>query len=275
MSATEIKSVQIVGDFVEQAQQIKDQLSTKLEAANISLSDDADLIIIIGGDGTYLHKIRELEFTQTPTIGINAGSLGYYQEVEVSELDDFVSKIVSRKFFIKKRDLLEVGNKSSSKFELAINEAVIKSDSPRAMKAEIKIGDGSFAHFVGDGLIVSTAQGSTGYAAAAGGALLSDDVAALQIVPSNPFDSSSFDSFRSPLVVSDDQEIEVHPHDVEYRPLLISADGINVQCSTEESILIRKSTRSLSVMHLDGFDYYSHLAKKLILKKGRDDYENN
>jgi len=229
------------------------------------VDEHPDALAVIGGDGSYLEAMRALNYPETPTFGVHAGNLGYFQEVSLNGLSEFLRLIKQDQVRTDLRNMLEVTTGITGHSQVkAINDVVVSRDSSQAMKAELTIGAGRFARFIGDGLIVATAQGSTAYAAAAGGPIIEQAAPVFSVVPSNAHDTVMYESLRAPLVVSDEQQIAIRALEHERRRVKIEIDGRQVDHEQGEIITIKKSSNQLRVLRPTTFDFIQHLATKLI-----------
>lgn len=150
----------------------------------------ADIAVVIGGDGTVLHTVRQLR-KQIPIVGINRGHVGFLTELDPDEAMDHIRKIEEGKYFIEERMRLHVlvdGEYAGD----ALNEAVIATSRPAKILHFIINIDGVPAErFRADGIIVSTPTGSTGYAMSAGGPIVDPWTDNFLIIPLAPYYLSS------------------------------------------------------------------------------------
>src|SRR5262249_2066170 len=117
-------------------------------------------------------------------------------------------------------------------------------------------------HFVGDGFIFATPQGSTSYSFSAGGPILQEDVPAYVVTPSNPHQSHQYFSLTAPAIVSGDTEAVVAVKDAVKRPFEVSVDGhiLDWPDGEEEVKVGVAQDKSLRIMRFDGHDYFAHVS---------------
>lgn len=237
-------------------------VSKKLAAARFELtSDKPELIIVVGGDGSLLHYMRELGYPATPFLGIDGGSLGFFQEVGKRGLNQLVSDLHTGNYHFQKLHLLQLGDASGQK-ALAFNEFAIERASARAAHISLTLDNHKFEKFIGDGLIISTAQGSTAYASAAGGAIIPYDIKAFQVVPSNPHQSALYKALMQPLVIGSGEALKLEILDAKSRPIRLVADGHELESS--DSFELGLSRRQVAMLRTKDFSFYARLSQKLI-----------
>jgi len=228
------------------------------------LVDECDLIVVLGGDGTYLSIARLMKKRSTPVMGINLGQLGFLTEFKKTEALKALSSLLDGSPpIIRERDLLEVTLQRSNKTlyqGLVVNDAVIsKGAIARIIGMEIWVDSHWVNHVRADGIIVSTTTGSTAYALAAGGPLVEPSVPALVIAPICPHSLT-----LRPLVISDESEIRIRLSD---RPghVLLTLDGQDVVDMKEDDVVnLRKFKKhSLQLIASPDRDFFSLLREKL------------
>ena len=129
----------------------------------------SDVIVAFGGDGTMLSAARIVGNSGIPILGINLGKLGFLAESLIDELESCIDEITKQKFNVEERTLLRITVEGEPTELSALNEVVIdKSASSRVIRLSVYVNDDYLVSFPGDGLIISTPTGSTGYALAAG-----------------------------------------------------------------------------------------------------------
>src|SRR5690625_4887272 len=190
----------------ERSEKIKD--TTKQYLTNFQLTyneEEPDLVISIGGDGTfleafhrYVHRLKETAF-----IGIHTGHLGFYADWLPDELEKLIIEIAKTPFQVVEYPLLEVVIRLESGGEenriLALNEAMIKT-AEGSVVFDVEIRGEHFETFRGDGLCISTPSGSTAYNKALGGAIIHPSLEAIQLTEMASINNRVFRTIGSPLV---------------------------------------------------------------------------
>jgi NAD+ kinase len=226
--------------------------------------DKADLIIVLGGDGTYLSIARLMRTRSVPVMGINMGHLGFLTEIKQDEAFDVISDILDGKSpVISKRALLEikVHRRGNLIFQgPVVNDAVIsKGNLARIIGMQIAINSEMINNVRADGIIVSTPTGSTAYSLAAGGPILEPNVPAMILTPICPHSLT-----QRPLVIPDSFEVQIY---LSHRPghVLLTVDGQEVLEMREEDVVTvrRFKKHSLKLISSPTRDYFSLLREKL------------
>ena len=253
--ATELK--RLLRKFPAQSARVK--IIAKPEIVNV-----ADLIVVFGGDGTFLSIARLMRLRSVPVMGVNMGQLGFLTEIKRSEaLETLAGLLEGKRSPTSERMLLEVTLRRKNKIVFqgpVVNDAVIsKGAIARIIGMQVSI-NGLFATTVrADGIIVSTPTGSTAYSLAAGGPILEPSLRALILAPICPHSLT-----QRPLVVPDDSEIQIC---LNHRPghVLLTLDGQDVVNMEEDDIVTvrRFKKHSLKLISAKNRDYFSLLREKL------------
>ncbi|MEY6433372.1 NAD(+) kinase [Thioalkalicoccus limnaeus] len=228
-----------------------------------TLGERCDLVIVVGGDGTFLGAARALATHGVPLVGINLGRLGFLVDVSPHEIEQALDRILDGEYDEEERRLLSAsvgaadGQTTSG---VALNDVVIhKWNTGRMIELETSI-DGVLVNVQrADGLIVATPTGSTAYALSGGGPLLDPSLDALVLVPICPHTLSN-----RPLVVAGSSRIEVRVHADDRDHVRVTWDGQTDLCTqVQERILIEQAPRPARLLHPKGHDHYAILRAKL------------
>ncbi|TCP39221.1 NAD+ kinase [Tamaricihabitans halophyticus] len=169
--------------------------------ADSSAAAGAELVFVLGGDGTLLRAAELARLARVPVLGVNLGRMGFLAEAESDTLEDAVQRVVDRNYRVEDRMTLDVTATLDGR-ELvrtwALNEASVeKSNRERILDVLIEVDRRPVSAFGCDGVLCATPTGSTAYAFSAGGPVVWPDVQAMLVVPSN-----AHAMFARPLVVS-------------------------------------------------------------------------
>lgn len=227
------------------------------------LGSACDLVVVLGGDGTFLSVARLMYQQSVPILGVNMGTLGFLTETKKSEAFDVMGQILSREpMHVQERPFLfvEVKRKGKKIFSgPVVNDAVIsKGAIARIIGTHITI-NGHFASEVrADGIIVSTPTGSTAYALAAGGPIVDPDLDALIIAPICPHSLS-----QRPMVIPGDAELRIS---LSRRPghVFLTLDGQEgVDLKERDEVIVRRLKNcNLKMISNPNRDYFALLREK-------------
>ncbi len=233
---------------------------------------DPDILILLGGDGTILQAARFITGLRAALVGINFGKLGYLASFTVDEFRAQLPQLLSGKLHISQRLMLDgtiindseipgTGEvKRAAGFHCAaLNDIVINAGIPfRMVQLTITINGEDTTTFRGDGLIVSTSSGSTGYNLSAGGPLISPDLQALVITPICPHSLS----FR-PVVVPAETEIRITPIRVN-SGTHVSFDGqVSQPLVAGQYMVVRRTAKPLQLVENPTLTHWQRLGSKL------------
>ena len=225
------------------------------------LARNVDLLIVIGGDGTFLGIAREVAGSSTPLIGVNAGRLGFLTTVPANRLADALHMIWAGQLRSETRPLIEVSRESRGKTAstLAMNDFVVaRGEGSRLIELDVSVNGEELTTYRCDGLIISSPTGSTAYSLAAGGAIVSPNAEVFALTPICPHTLSN----RS-VILNLNSEIEITAR-TQNPQTHLSADGILLsQLCCGESAIIRRSRKSVRLLHLEGDSFFRTLRTKL------------
>ncbi len=183
----------------------------------------ADLLIAFGGDGTILHLARTVALHKVPVLGINLGNLGFMSELEGNEIERLYD-LKDWNFTVESRMMLDVTILRGGRpvySNIALNDAVISKGSiARVVRLDIATEEGRLTKITGDGVVISTPTGSTGYAMAAGGPIIEPTARNLLIAP-----ICAHSTRNSSYVLSPEHVITVEAADANRKFVYLSADG--------------------------------------------------
>lgn len=242
------------------------QLSKKeKEADYLKMRKEADYVIIIGGDGTFLHSSHHFMGSDIPLLGINVGHLGFLTDVETEELTKALAMIADNNYKIAKRMMLQVKHYRKGK-EIdciySLNDYVINRDPDSQMlKIKLFINNELVNDFRGDGVIISTPTGSTAYSLSAGGPIINPHlIKAILITPICPHNLH-----LRPIVISDQENIRIKI-DSDGRSVKGCADGREKnKIIPGDEIMISGADRELSLIKLPDRTFYTTIKEKMNL----------
>lgn len=225
-------------------------------------ADQCDLILVFGGDGTFLRAARQTEACEVPLLGINMGSLGFLTLIKLAEMESVLREILAGKYRCEERmrlvATLERDGEKQGKY-LALNDAVIHmSHGNRLVEFKVSVGGQYLGSYRADGLIVATPTGSTAYSLSAGGPIVHPCMDALVATPISPHALSI-----RPILVGGEEEFCIHIGPRSGEAILTLDGSMNVWLQQDDAIAIRRSGRSLRIVLPRDFDYFGLVGEKL------------
>ena len=182
-----------------------------------------DLLIVLGGDGTFLRAARAVAEVDVPLLGVNLGKIGFLSKVEATDLEPILEELLQGKYRIDERMILEGlilrGGKGPAERHVALNDVVVARGSlARVVRLNVEIDDTHLATYIADGLVVASPTGSTGYAFSSGGPIVDPKSRSIIVTP-----IAAYLSAIRAIVVGPDQVVRCRV--VEAHEALVSIDG--------------------------------------------------
>jgi NAD+ kinase len=252
---------------------IEEQTATYLKncpypiVARDELANQADLIIVIGGDGSLLYSAHSASSIGVPILGVNRGRLGFLTDISPDEMDKQIIAILNGAFQIEERYLLQahIDRKDEASTEQhqhhdALNDVVLYAGSvARMIEFEMYIDKQFVCSLRADGLIIATATGSTAYALSAGGPIVHPTLQANVITPIAPHTLTS-----RPIVVSNTAVIELVIASRNGMRPKFSCDGQQLMTLTAgDTLCVARKPKPLKLVHPLSYNYYDVLRTKL------------
>ena len=233
-----------------------------------ALGKSSDLLIAIGGDGTFLGAARAIVNDGIPLIGINLGRLGFLVDISPSQMFSKLEDILQGDYLEEKRHLLHtqiIREQQVIHQETAINEVVVhRWVTPSMIEIVTHINGVYLNSQRSDGLIISTPTGSTAYSLSAGGPILHPSLSALVLVPLSPHTLSN-----RPIVIDDTAEIEISFSQSKQISALVTCDNLEIpKISVNDKIRIKKIPSPITILHPKDHDFFHILREKLSWSSG-------
>ena len=227
-----------------------------------TISEIADLLIVLGGDGTLLSVARAAHPHNVPILAVNLGSLGFLAEISIDELYLTLENILSEKFEIESRMLLNAyiwrNGKKVEDYNVLNDIVINKGVVARVINLQVLVDGQYMTSYRADGLIIATPTGSTAYSLSAGGPIIHPSMQTLVLSPICPFTLTN----RSILIP--DQSIIQVKLDAEYNDVRVTLDGQESYKMKAGDILeIQKTKTTLQLIKGPNKNYYKILRKKL------------
>lgn len=260
-----MKKVSIYNSFIKDNKMKREALATKLNQNGFHTTKNGELLIVIGGDGTFLSAVRK-RFEQNPVfVGFNAGNLGFLSEFSMQDTDEFITMLKKKDYWIQELPLYEVHFKEDNKMKIEyfVNDFVVERKSTRILHMGVKVNEQSLGTISGDAIIVSSALGSTGYNMSAGGAISLTSENFMQLTPVSSVHSSAYNSPSNSMILNHDSEITIFPNIKKQREFRIVCDGREVRTKNVRYLEVKKSKRTVRVLRSNNYNPMSHLNQKM------------
>lgn len=242
----------------EVARQIGHRATFEME----HVGEGADLIVVLGGDGTLLSVSRHGRGREVPIIGVNLGSLGFLTEISTEEFATTLEKVLSEDFSVSKRIMLDVEVKRGGDpvFDITIlNDAVITKDAlARIIDIETYVNEEYLTTYKADGLIVSTPTGSTGYSMAAGGPLIYPSLKNLIVTPICPHTLTN-----RPIILPEGVVIRAVLKSVNEKVILTLDGQVGFPLEYADEVIVRRSKNAVHLVKSSSRGYFEILRTKL------------
>ncbi len=222
------------------------------------LPTSADIIVAMGGDGTLLRAADVVYPHRTPILGVNLGRLGFLSGAEPRELDDGLDRLLCGDYTVEERIALHAQTRTQKAF--ALNEVVIeRSVKARLVQVVMLVEDRPVSSFYGNGLILATPTGSTGYSLSSGGPIVHPNLSVLVATPICPHSLS-----LRPMVMPGEQSVTVKVIAEQSDEIMLSTDGRTVcSLSVEEPVTVQRAPKPVRFINMQGLTFYDLLQRKL------------
>ena len=231
-------------------------------------SNKSEIIVSIGGDGTFLRASKYSFENETPVLGINVGDLGFLTEVDTANIAEAMDGLIAGSYSLERRMLLKGMLYKNGKMikdtglpDLALNEfAITRSMNEKVIKMEIVVNDISIKSFSADGIIVATPTGSTAYSLSAGGPVVDPNAEAVIITPICPHTL-----FSRSIILGPDNVLEIKLSSRNEKDIL-SVDGKTVPLRKPGKYLlkVRKSNKRLNLISFNPNAFFKVFKEKFI-----------
>lgn len=218
---------------------------------NVVEDDNFELAVAVGGDGSFIRMVKNNNFNENIYyIGVNAGHLGYLQEVKKDEIDKFIDVLKDDNFKVCDMYIQEtvVNHINGEDRFYSINEIIVKpkenENTEGVLVANVYIDNEHLENFRGDGIMIATPTGSTGHCLSAGGSIVDPDLNLQQLVPMNPIFSSAYRSLSHPILVAGEKPIKISPENREIK-LVVDAKPIVFEKVDTVTVTMNKKIKTL------------------------------
>ncbi len=226
------------------------------------LRDDMECAVVLGGDGTLIHVARKLSEKKIPVFGINMGNLGFLTHADSGKAREALESLVAGEFSIEERMMLEA-SVDGQVFGTALNDVVLtRNGFSRIIRVSTFVNGKQVCNYKGDGVIVATPTGSTGYSLSAGGPVVAPTAELFVITPICPHSLNA----RS-IVLSGEDELHLIVREekkTQDEEAILTLDGQRAKdLAAEDRIVIRKSDKKAYFIQLNHHSFFDALHRKL------------
>lgn len=220
---------------------------------------DADVLFILGGDGTILRAARKYVEFGTNLVGLNTGRLGFMSEIYLEDINLMIDKLLDGDYTVDKRMMLEAEAPGQSTTVMVLNDFVIKGQNQSKMvQLDLYVNGVLAENYNGDGLIIATPTGSTAYALAAGGPIVAPNVNCIVVTPICPHSL-----YARSIVIKYSDVIRVVSRQ-QQEAMLISADGqALIKLNGEKGVTIKMSDTCAKFLRIKSDNFFPLLKQKL------------
>lgn len=230
------------------------------------ISSKTQCALVLGGDGTLIRAATRLVESRIPLIGVNLGTLGYLCELEEKNVFEAIDRLMAEEYLLDQRMMLEgFGYQAEKKTEakIALNDIVIHRRGPLSMvRLKVSVNGEYLNTFCGDGVILSTPTGSTGYSMSAGGPIVAPKAQMILITPINPHDLNS----RSIVIGAEDEvtvELAARRHQKD-ETAEVSFDGDHAKkLEVGDRVVIRKASETARICRISNESFLEILGRKM------------
>jgi NAD+ kinase len=221
----------------------------------------ADMALVLGGDGAILRAVRQMGYRQLPVLGINLGKLGFLADLNPEDVRSYLPRIVRGEYRVTRHLMYEcvVESGAAAKTLLGLNEVVVQAGPPfHLIDIDLLIDDEPVSTFSGDGLIVSTPVGSTAHNLSAGGPILRQDLPCFVVTPICPHMLTN-----RPLVDAADKIYTIKVRRGSEGTTLIVDGQELIPISPDHHIMLRQAPVQFQLIRVPGRNFYRTLRDKL------------
>lgn len=224
---------------------------------------DYDLAISIGGDGTFLKMVNENNFnSDIYYIGINSGTLGFLQEIDLDKTIDFINRLANNDF---KEERICIGkasvitNKKVYQYNF-LNEIVLRKNDFSTLEVPVYIDNFYLEDFTGDGLLISTSTGSTAYNMSFGGAIVYNSLKTLSLTPIAPINNRAYRTLTNSFILPIDTKIEIKGNE----DLFLMIDGKNKEIKKVMKVEITIDKKEIKCLRMHDFHFIKVVNNKIL-----------
>ena len=224
---------------VETAARIRKILTDRDYGIIDTYTNGLDLLVCIGGDGTFLSFVHKCRFPSAPILGINTGHLGFFQEVSPEDMEKAIDEIIAGDYKVQdiKPVQARIVTARNEFMRIGLNEILVRGQFSHVSQFSVNIDETKVQDFSGDGILISTPVGSTAYNYSLDGALVSPNLDVLQLTPVAPMNTNAYRCFHSSILLPASEKIRISGIGRSTRgTIILSFDGRTHEFSNVEYV---------------------------------------
>ena len=236
-----------------------DETAGLLDISEYTDASEADVLFILGGDGTILRAARKYVSFGTALVGINIGHLGFMSEINLPDVRMMIRCIKAGDYVFDERMMMQAKITGKDRSFIALNDFIItKENRTRMVRVDLYVNGNLAELYNGDGLVIASPTGSTAYSLSAGGPIIAPNVNCFLITP-----LCSHSLYARSIVTRDSDTIMVKPHEGE-SDVTLSADGQETYFLTDQDeVTIQKSQLKARFLRITNDHFFPQLKDKL------------
>jgi len=255
------RAIFVVNRNRQEAIDAETKIKSLLNGFEFVENGDAEIVIVLGGDGTILRGAVIARELKVPLLGINLGRVGFMAEVEKSSFDEIATAIKNKSYSVEPRLLLEYQVERKGKIVAdgwALNEVTIECQQGTMVELLLQIDGRPISSWWADGLIVATPTGSTAYAFSVGGPIVWPQTDALVVTP-----IAAHALFTRPLVIPPTSDIAI---DILSEDGIVKADALRFESlQVGDRVLVNRATDTIALAHVRATSFSDRLVAKFKL----------
>lgn len=242
---------------------LKDDQRIDVQAANVFDGDDfeADFVISMGGDGTFLKAASRVRQKMIPILGVNMGRLGFLADVSPVDIENCMEAIYEENFSVENRALIQVetDGEQLEGYNCALNDvAILKRDTASMISIRTHVNGDYLTTYQADGLVISTPTGSTAYSLSNGGPIIVPGTKVFSMTAVAPHSMNI-----RPIVLADSSEITLTVESRSHN-FLVAIDGRSEKCKEGTQIKLRRAPYDVKVVKRPDQRYFNTLREKMM-----------
>lgn len=263
-----IKNIKLFVNHNDQSIRLAKLVKDNFIRNGFMVSDDYDLGIAIGGDGSFIRMVRDSNFSSEPYyIGINAGTLGFLQEANEHDLNKLIRVIQNNDYKIDEMYIQETDINYDDKEDkiYSLNEIIIRDHDLKTAKLDVFVDHDLLEGFIGDGLMIASSIGSTGHNLSYGGSIVYSDLPTLQITPLAPINSKVYTNLVTSIILPRNKDIEIIPTGFTHN-LLLTIDGEHSKYKNVDNVNTYIKDKKIKCLRFKDSNFSRKVNEKLLSK---------